>query len=515
MNTRTSFVIVVLAATLAGALSAQSIEPAIFVTNNVGDSISSLTINTDGSLAFVGTTLTGEGPQAISLSPSGRFLAVGHGTISSTTEELRIFEVNGDATLSPRLTTLVPDSPLDALWLSDTVLAVPETDIGASTIRTYHFDEGANSLTQVDIEAVGGFATSLAKSADGSRLLTNDSFGSISSMSVDAAGQITLDDTASLGSLFAVDVSLTNDGRFTYGAGGISNGGNSIVAYEVDINGLLSPVAGSPFVSPGESPKVTDVTGDDTVLVAGHGTDATVRSFLRDTATGALTATNHMFDVGSQGTLGDLTVMGDLMFVTDESTVGDGLAGVYSFRIQPDGSFAQLGPIVDTQGTRPEYIAAWPGQTLLACDFDGSETCDVDDLNLLLATGPIAGGIPAVGGNELFDLDGNGVLDLDDVSEWLDLAATENGLATPYLYGDANLDGTVDGADFLLWNASKFSSSLQWDQGDFNGDGVVDGGDFLVWNANKFTSSDGLSAVPEPTSVWSLFGIVLLWRRRR
>jgi hypothetical protein len=82
------------------------------------------------------------------------------------------------------------------------------------------------------------------------------------------------------------------------------------------------------------------------------------------------------------------------------------------------------------------------------------------------------------------------------VDEWLPQAATENDLGSPYLRGDANLDGTVDGIDFDLWNAGKFTATLDWDGGDFNGDGVADGHDFLIWNGNKFSSSDG--AVPEP-----------------
>jgi 6-phosphogluconolactonase (cycloisomerase 2 family) len=510
MNRMVRWSCVVLAGCLAASLAmAQSIEPAIFVTNNVGDSITSLAVNGDGSLSFMNTFATGESPQAISLSPNGRFLAVGHGTISSTTEELRIFEVNSDATLTPRLTTLVPDSPLDALWLSDTILAVPETDTSSSTIRTYHFDDLGNALVEVDVAATGGFATSLTKSADGQRLFTNDSFGSLSSLTVDAAGQMTLIETEPI-SLFAVHVDLTNDGKFLYASSGISGGGNAIQAYSVDAGGMLDILPNSPFTSPGESPKVTAVTGDDRVLVAGHGSDASIWSFTRDLATGALTSTGHLFDVGSQGSLGDLTIMGDLMFVTDESTFGDGIAGVYSFRINADGSFTQLGPVVDTQGTRPEYIAAWSGLNSLVCDFDGDSDCDLADLNSMLTEGPIdAGVVTSPGVNDQYDLDGDGSITLSDLAEWLALAATENGLASPYKLGDANLDGTVNGADFLAWNANKFASSLQWDQGDFNGDGEVNGADFLAWNANKFTSSDTVSTVPEPGCGW-LFTLLLL-----
>jgi hypothetical protein len=71
-------------------------------------------------------------------------------------------------------------------------------------------------------------------------------------------------------------------------------------------------------------------------------------------------------------------------------------------------------------------------------------------------------------------------------------------LGSPYKLGDANIDGVVDGQDFIAWNGSKFSGNLLWSAGDFNADGVVDGQDFILWNENKFTSSDGISAVPEP-----------------
>jgi len=149
------------------------------------------------------------------------------------------------------------------------------------------------------------------------------------------------------------------------------------------------------------------------------------------------------------------------------------------------------------------------------CDFDIDEACDIADLNSMLSVGPIATGVPA-SGNEQFDITNDGTIDLADRDEWLRLAATANGLASPYKLGDANLDGTVDGQDFLAWNANKFAATLRWDKGEFNGDGFADGQDFLAWNANKFTSADVLS-VPEPGG-WTatLLGIsCLLIRQRR
>ena len=78
----------------------------------------------------------------------------------------------------------------------------------------------------------------------------------------------------------------------------------------------------------------------------------------------------------------------------------------------------------------------------------------------------------------------------------------------PYLLGDANLDGTVDGQDFVQWNANKFSSMPAWCAGDFNADGTVDGQDFVIWNNNKFTTADQ-QAVPEPALSLLLLSVVI------
>ena len=148
----------------------------------------------------------------------------------------------------------------------------------------------------------------------------------------------------------------------------------------------------------------------------------------------------------------------------------------------------------------------------LGCDFDSDGTCGLADLNALLAVGPIEPGIPVVpGGNDRFDVNSDGVINLDDRDLWLAEAAVVNGLASPYKVADADLNGAVDAADFILWNDHKFLGTLRWDQGDFNGDGLADGRDFIAWNDRKFTSSDRMAAVPEPSSlvIWlGLFGLM-------
>ena len=135
------------------------------------------------------------------------------------------------------------------------------------------------------------------------------------------------------------------------------------------------------------------------------------------------------------------------------------------------------------------------------CDFNGDGSCNIVDLNLMLAEGPIAPGVPVtMGVNDQFDLNGDNIINLADQSMWLADAAAEDELGSPYKLGDANLDGSVDVTDFNAWNSNKFTATLNWDEGDFTGDGSADVSDFNSWNGTKFTSSDGITAVPEPTA---------------
>ena len=128
-------------------------------------------------------------------------------------------------------------------------------------------------------------------------------------------------------------------------------------------------------------------------------------------------------------------------------------------------------------------------------DRDGALGCaDVDSLVSVIATG---------GADNGFDLNGDNLVDQADLQTWLDLAGALN-LASPYLPGDANLDGDVNAMDYAIWQDHKFTATAAWCAGDFTADGHIDGADLLVWNAYKLQSSDNLSApVPEP-SVWIL-----------
>jgi hypothetical protein len=141
---------------------------------------------------------------------------------------------------------------------------------------------------------------------------------------------------------------------------------------------------------------------------------------------------------------------------------------------------------------------------------DGLYNCvDVDGL-----VGAIASGTNTAS----FDLTGDGLVNTADRDAWLLEAGEANiGPGRAYKLGDANLDGFVDGSDFGIWNANKFTSVAKWCSGDFTANGSIDGSDFGVWNANKFTSSDSAAFVPEPGIVCLGIGaifVVCAMRRR-
>jgi hypothetical protein len=127
------------------------------------------------------------------------------------------------------------------------------------------------------------------------------------------------------------------------------------------------------------------------------------------------------------------------------------------------------------------------------CDFDGDNDCDVADIDLFSVVPPV---------DLRFDINGDGLVDLEDQREWLREAGLENGFAGPLLGGDANLDGIVDAKDLnrigLHW---QIMEGMTWSQGDFDADGRVNAADLMHLGINWQQSvPQAAVSVPEPTS---------------
>ena len=82
---------------------------------------------------------------------------------------------------------------------------------------------------------------------------------------------------------------------------------------------------------------------------------------------------------------------------------------------------------------------------------------------------------------------------------WMDTGGTVTVMYT--LYGDTNLDGTVNGADLNTVLSNFNQIGMTWSQGDFDYNGTVNGSDLntVLSNFNQHLSVS--SAVPEPSTL--------------
>lgn len=377
-------------------LYGQAAMPAAFVANNgnLEGSVTSFTYNPDGSLVFVEKEVIGTRPSTgvyepgcnaytIAISPNGRFLATGHASSNDPIQQVTILEVAADATLSIVLEYPHPDTPMDIEWITDEYVVTTRTEYGYQNyLVLYHWDAATHTLTPADTEAVGPFTTSLALHPSRRYVYAGDSgYNYIYVFEFDPAGSLNWRQTMPTGSTYPLGVSVSPDGRFLYAAGGISSGSHAVLGYSIGPDGLLTVLGGSPFYSPGNSPKDFTFSSDSAYLFVGHGSDATVRSFTIDSESGSITYTGYMFDVGIQGELGDLYVTGDYLLITDNFY---DLRGLYSFDVLPNGNFAMNGSLVDTQGIGPREIVAWIPPAPCPGDVDGDHDVDIADLAALL-----------------------------------------------------------------------------------------------------------------------------------
>lgn len=384
-------------ATMSPYAHGQALQRAAFVGNNgnLEGSVSSFIFSPEGMPQRVQYLVLGSGSSnlannvyAITLSPDGRHLATTHAT-GFTPRLVHILRINSDATMTVLGSWPTPPSPLDAVWINNDHLAVTLTNSsGSNRVIIYRFDESTPALTEIGRWDTGTFNGYLALHPNGRYLYAENA--PLSGASWVRVFEIQPNSTLTeiqtyFTPWYNLGLSVTPNGRWIYAGGGISSGSNSIPAFDIDPQfGTISPIPGSPFISPGTSPspKQAVASTDSRFLFVGHGRSAAVRSFIIDDLTGALTDTGSAFTVGIQGDLGNIAVLEDLLLFTRQYGSSTNPAGLFSARINHDGTFTIIG-LGDTGASRPFDIAAWtpPVVTCYAnCDSSTVEPIlNVDD----------------------------------------------------------------------------------------------------------------------------------------
>ncbi len=155
----------------------------------------------------------------------------------------------------------------------------------------------------------------------------------------------------------------------------------------------------------------------------------------------------------------------------------------------------------------PHYLD-WIESIVPTGDLDNNDVLDVNDIDQLLDLLAALGGQPTPEGYELYDVNSDDMLSLADA-----VFLVESMMG--YIYGDLNLDGTVDAGDLALL-AANFGQigDWGWSDGDVNGDGIIDAGDLALIATNFGETAPG---VPEPMtlSLLGAGGLALLRRKRR
>jgi autotransporter-associated beta strand protein len=302
------------------------------------------------------------------------------------------------------------------------------------------------------------------------------------------------------------------------------------------------------------------VTSDQTIVL---NTSVSPASVTFNNSTGSYTITGGGGITGSAG----LTKTGGqrVMLATVNSYTGGTVVNAGTLELAVPGALPAGGPLTIAAGGRVVADAGTGLLTLGGLNLDPSNTgspaglLDLGNNGLVVKTGGIAAitadiraaadnltwngaagitsstaaadsrHLTAVGAIQNNGPDGGPVYTtaFDGVTG-LDLT-TADVLARYTRYGDANLDGVVDGSDYSLIDNGYANHLTGWQNGDFNYDGVIDGTDYaLIDNAfnnqtgglagsNAAVEAVSETAVPEPAGLFatSIVGAAFGSRRRR
>src|SRR5690606_23971878 len=87
---------------------------------------------------------------------------------------------------------------------------------------------------------------------------------------------------------------------------------------------------------------------------------------------------------GSQGDIGGITTADDFLYVTKRYSSTGSPSGLLIYRVNPDGSFFQIGGLVDTHGTASDPVVAWVPAPTSRGDINNDGV--VDELDVIAFT---------------------------------------------------------------------------------------------------------------------------------
>jgi autotransporter-associated beta strand protein len=300
---------------------------------------------------------------------------------------------------------------------------------------------------------------------------------------ITASSTVTLNDTWSVGTL-----TFNNSHSYTVAAGS----GGRLVMDGGSGNSAINDSGGSHFIS---APVTLNTNTSVTVSNSGNVLQIS----------GTIGGTGGIIMSGS-GTLS----LGAANTYAGATTVSGGLLIVSASQALPGNSQVTIG-----SAGKMQLASNTGGETLSALTINSAGKLDLTNNSLILnfsgtdpistirgylATGYAAGAWTGVG------IDSSAVaasthygVGFADGVDGVVSGLTSGHIEVKYtLYGDANLDGVVNGTDFGILAAHFGQQVTAWDKADFNYDGVVNGSDFGLLAANFGQQSNG-AAVDLPT----------------